>query len=107
MKSKKSSQKHSADQLPHYERDGFPLLEINGEPRCPAEYVEACIGNQKVSDVILRGGTLYYVFENRHELPLTPGEKDVLKREIAATDRQIDGLVYELFKKQILPLIRS
>jgi hypothetical protein len=29
--------------------------------------------------------------------PSTPGEKEMLKREIAATDRQIDGLVYELY----------
>ncbi|MBN1452744.1 MAG: hypothetical protein JW963_17135 [Anaerolineales bacterium] len=29
--------------------------------------------------------------------PSTPGEKEMLKREIAATDRQIDELVYELY----------
>ena len=29
--------------------------------------------------------------------PSTPGEKEMLKREIAATDCQIDGLVYELY----------
>jgi len=52
------------------EQDGFPILEINGEPRCLAEFVDACIGGQKVSDVVLRDGTLYYIFENRHELPL-------------------------------------
>lgn len=52
------------------ERDGFPILEINGEQRCLAEFVDACIGGQKVTDVILRNDTLYYVFENRHELPL-------------------------------------
>jgi hypothetical protein len=31
---------------------------------------DACIGGQKVTDVILRNDTLYYVFENWHELPL-------------------------------------
>ena len=29
--------------------------------------------------------------------PSMPGEKEMLKREIAATDRQIDELVYELY----------
>lgn len=58
------------ERLPQCERDGFPILEINGEEHCLAEYVDACIGNQKVSDVVLRDGTLYYVFENRHKLPL-------------------------------------
>jgi hypothetical protein len=57
-------------QLPECERDGFPILKINEEERCLAEYVDACIGNQKVTDVILRDDTLYYVFESRHELPL-------------------------------------
>ena len=60
----------TTDQLPLCEQDGFPILEIDGQQRCLAEYVVACIGGQKVSDVILRNGTLYYVFENRHELPL-------------------------------------
>jgi hypothetical protein len=59
-----------AEQIPVCERDGFPILEIDGQLRCLAEYVNACIGNQKVTDVILRDDTLYYVFENRHELPL-------------------------------------
>ena len=58
------------EQLPQCERDGFPVLDIDGERRCLAEYVDACIGGQKITDVILRDGTLYYVFENRHELPL-------------------------------------
>jgi hypothetical protein len=58
------------DQLIECERDGFPVLNINGEPHCLAEFVDFCIGRQKVVDVILRNDTLYYVFENRHELPL-------------------------------------
>lgn len=52
------------------ERDGFPILTINGEPHCLAEFVDFCIGGQKVADVVLRNNRLYYVFENRHELPL-------------------------------------
>jgi hypothetical protein len=52
------------------ERDGFPILPINGEPHCLAEFVNFCIGGQKITDVILRHETIYYVFENRHEFPL-------------------------------------
>ena len=58
------------DQLTECERDGFPVLNINGEPHCLAEFVNFCIGRNKITDVILRNDTLYYVFENRHELPL-------------------------------------
>jgi hypothetical protein len=58
------------DQLIECERDGFPILNINGEPHCLAEFVNFCVGGQKITDVILRNDTLYYVFENRHELPL-------------------------------------
>ena len=58
------------DQLVECEKDGFPILNINGEPHCLAEFVNFCIGRQKVIDVVVRNNTLYYVFENRHEVPL-------------------------------------
>jgi hypothetical protein len=58
------------NQLIECERDGFPILNINGESHCLAEFVNFCIGGQKITDVVLRNETLYYVFENRHELPL-------------------------------------
>jgi hypothetical protein len=58
------------DQIIECERDGFPVLNINGEPHCLAEFVNFCIGSQKITDVVQRNGSLYYVFENRHELPL-------------------------------------
>ncbi len=52
------------------ERDGFPILEINGQQQCLKEYMEHCLGNQKITEVIQRDGTLYYIFVNGHELPL-------------------------------------
>jgi hypothetical protein len=58
------------DQIVECERDGFPVLNINGKPHCLAEFVDSCIGGQKIADVVLRNDTLYYVFENRHEIPL-------------------------------------
>jgi hypothetical protein len=58
------------NQFRECERDGFPILILNGESHCLAEFVDYCIGGQKITDVVLRNNTLYYVFENRHELPL-------------------------------------
>jgi len=51
-------------------RDGFPMLEIDGRWECLAEYLDRCIGQQAIVDLIKRGKTFYYVFENGHELPL-------------------------------------
>jgi len=51
-------------------RDGFPMLQINGRWECVAEYLDRCIGQQRVVDLIQRGKTVYYVFENGHELPM-------------------------------------
>ena len=55
---------------PICERDGFPKLRIDGRLQCVAEYLDRCIGRRQVVDLIKRGKTTYYVFENGHELPL-------------------------------------
>jgi hypothetical protein len=52
------------------ERDGFPMLTINGRLECSAEYIDRCVGGLSVVDVVQRGKTPYYVFENGHQLPL-------------------------------------
>ena len=52
------------------EKDGFPKVRIGGRWECVAEYLERCIGSQHVVDVVRRGDTVYYVFENGHELPM-------------------------------------
>jgi hypothetical protein len=52
------------------ERDGFPMLRIHGRWECVAEYLNRCIGMKTVVDMIQRGRTVYYVFEDGHELPL-------------------------------------
>jgi hypothetical protein len=58
------------DTYPICERDGFPMLKINGRWECVAEYLDRCIGQQRVVDLVQRGKTVYYVFENGHELPM-------------------------------------
>ena len=57
-------------QLLTCKRDGFPMVDIEGQQQCVAEYLDRCLGGQRVSDVILRDDVLFYVFENGHELPL-------------------------------------
>jgi hypothetical protein len=34
------------------ERDGFPMVKIDGQLQCVAEYLDRCIGQQKVVDLI-------------------------------------------------------
>jgi hypothetical protein len=58
------------DTYPICERDGFPMLKINGRWECVAEYLDRCIGQQQIVDLVQRGETVYFVFENGHELPM-------------------------------------
>ncbi len=51
-------------------RDGYPLVKINGRWECVAEYLDRCIGQKTIVDVVQKESTTYYVFENDHELPL-------------------------------------
>ena len=55
---------------PLCERDGFPMLRLDGRLQCVAEYLDRCIGQQPVVDLVQRGETVFYVFENGHELPM-------------------------------------
>jgi len=55
---------------PRCKHDGFPMVTIKGRLHCAAEYLDRCIGQQPIVDVIQRNQTTYYVFENGHELPL-------------------------------------
>ncbi len=56
--------------FPTCQRDGFPMVKVNGRLQCAAEYLDRCIGQKEVVDVLQRGQTAYYVFEDGHELPL-------------------------------------
>ena len=74
-------------------RDGFPMLKINGRWECVAEYLDRCIGQQRVVDLVQRGETVYYVFENGHELPILCfccGESLVFK-DLEKSRRDIRG----------------
>jgi hypothetical protein len=52
------------------QRDGFPLVQIQGRWHCVAEYVDRCLGQQAVVEVRQEHNTVSYVFENGHTLPL-------------------------------------
>lgn len=52
------------------EAHDFPMRKINGRWECVAEYLDRCVGQQSIVNVVQHGKTIYYVFENGHELPL-------------------------------------
>ena len=56
--------------MPRCPKDGFPKVQINGRWECVAEYLDRCIGGQRIVDVVEREETVYYVFESGHELPM-------------------------------------
>ena len=51
----------------------FPLLNINSNQECVANYLSACLGSSPVVKVCQHGQIAYYVFENGNELPLLCG----------------------------------
>ena len=53
--------------------DGFPMVMIEGELTCSVEALDRCLGGQKVVDVTERDNTVYFVFDDRHQLPLLCG----------------------------------
>jgi hypothetical protein len=55
---------------PTCKHDGFPLVTIDGHLQCVAEYLDRCIGQKRVVDMVQRDEAAYYVFEDGHELPL-------------------------------------
>jgi hypothetical protein len=57
-------------QIASCKKDGFPIVEINGQPQCIAEFVNYCIGGEEITDVVVRNGARYFVFESGHEIPM-------------------------------------
>jgi hypothetical protein len=74
-------------------RDDFPILTIKGQPECVAEYIDRHIGQQPVSDIIQRGKTTYYIFENGYELPMLCSCCDgpLVYHDLEATRRDMRG----------------
>ena len=60
----------SEDSVPICAKDGFPKVKIAGRWQCAAEYLDRCIGGQRIVDLVKRKETVYYVFESGHELPM-------------------------------------
>ncbi|CAN5796403.1 hypothetical protein BH23CHL2_BH23CHL2_34230 [soil metagenome] len=55
----------------HCERDGFPIVLIDGEPRCSVEYADGLIGGEKVIGVAEGEHGVEILFANRRSIPLT------------------------------------
>lgn len=88
---------------PTCERDGFPKVKIGGRWECVAEYLDRCIGQKRVVDLVQRGETVYHVFEDGHELPvlcfccgkpLVFKNLDRARRDIVG--RRLEGMSFDL-----------
>jgi hypothetical protein len=55
---------------PHCQKDGSPMVRINGNWECAAEYLDRCLDGKRVVDVVQLKGVSHYVFEDGHKLPL-------------------------------------
>ena len=53
------------------ERDGFPIILIDGERLCSVEYADGLIGGQKVVGVAEGADGVAILFANGHAIPLT------------------------------------
>ncbi|OEU49733.1 MAG: hypothetical protein BA872_03715 [Desulfobacterales bacterium C00003060] len=111
--------------VPACKRDGFPMLRINGRSQCVVEYLDRCIGQEKIVDVIKQRETFYYVFANGYQLPLlcsccngpmvirdlTKTRRNMLGRRLVAMamvtkryedGRELEELILEFSKKGLL-----
>ena len=83
---------------PMCEQHGFPLLQINGQWECVFEYLHDCVAHKQVVDVIQHLKTIYYVFEDGHQLPLlcgccgNPLEVNVASEREAIAGRRLDQI---------------
>ncbi len=65
------------------ERDGFPLIQIDGEWYCSVEYADGLIGDQKVIGVAEGDAGVELLFANGQIMPLTEpgsGEPQLARR---------------------------
>ena len=78
---------------PLCQHDGFPMVKIKGRLHCAAEYLDRCIGQQHVIEVIQRNQTTYYGFENGHQLPLLCFccARPLVTMELAETQHDMQG----------------
>ena len=51
-------------------RDGLPMVKIGERWECAGEYLERCVGGEKIVDWVVQEDTTYCIFESGHELPM-------------------------------------
>jgi len=60
-------------------RDGFPIIEIDGQRRCSVEYADGLIGGQKIIGIAEHPAGITLLFANGRAMPLTePGSGEPL-----------------------------
>jgi hypothetical protein len=62
---------HQIRQAQFCERDGFPIIEIDGEHYCSVEYADGLIGGQRVVGVAQGQEYMTLLFANGYEIPLS------------------------------------
>lgn len=84
---------HSQSSYPLCPNDGFPMVEIDDQLECCVEALDRCVGQRTVVDVVQRGKTTYYVFDDGHELPLLCGccGQGLLVNDLEAERKKICG----------------
>lgn len=84
------------------ERDGFPLVEIDGELYCSVEYADALLGGEKVIGVAGEAGAIELLFSNGRTLPLTcpccGGELHLRGRMLPDVRQLLTGRTLEGFR---------
>jgi hypothetical protein len=69
------------------------MVKIGERWHCAGEYLERCIGGEKLVDLVVRGNTTYYIFESGHELPLLCAccSEPLIVPNVEKTRRQMRG----------------
>jgi hypothetical protein len=57
--------------VPQCPRDGFPMVEIDGQLQCSAEYADRTIGGKRVQHLTERDGYITIEFATGETIPLT------------------------------------
>ena len=84
------------------ERDGFPLVEIEGETYCSVEYADGLVGGERVIGVAGEAGAIDLLFANGRTMPLTcpccGGELHLRGRMLPGARALLTGRTLEGFR---------
>ena len=96
------------------EKDGLPLIKINGREQCLGDLYTQCLHMRKVVDLVKERNTYYLIFDDGHQVPmLCPccGEPlginnpNSLKKDMVG--RKVKDFDYELIGSEENPMIED